>query len=257
MYYGALMGKVIVVSGKGGTGKTSVSASLINYITEHNGKSILAIDADPDTNLPQSLGESVKKTIGDVREELQKERDKLAATTDKQRLLEYKVMGILQEGEKIDLLAMGRPEGPDCYCWVNHQLRIIIDTLSKNYDICIIDAEAGLEHLSRRTIRDVDTMLIVTDATKKGLDTAKRIKDLSEGLQIKFKDFFVIANKVKEKDKEKIEKLAADLGLSIVGMIPYDQNVAESDLEGKPIVELPKNSPFFQVIDEVAAKLGL
>ncbi len=105
------MGKIIAVSGKGGTGKTSVSASLINYVAEHNNKSVLAIDADPDTNLPQSLGENIKKTIGDIREELQKERDKLAATTDKQRLLEYKVMGILHEGEKIDLLAMGRPEG--------------------------------------------------------------------------------------------------------------------------------------------------
>lgn len=251
------MGKIIAVSGKGGTGKTSVSASLINYIAENNNKSILAIDADPDTNLPQSLGENIKKTIGDIREELQKERDKLAATTDKQRLLEYKVMGILHEGEKIDLLAMGRPEGPDCYCWVNHQLRLIVDTFSKNYDICIIDAEAGLEHLSRRTIRDVDTMLIVTDATKKGLDTAKRIKDLAESLQIKFKDFFVVANKVKEGDEEKIEKLASDLGLIIVGMIPFDKNVSESDLEGKPIVELPKDSPFLQAIDQIAAKLEL
>ncbi len=100
-------------------------------------------------------------------------------------------------------------------------------------------------------------MLIVTDATKKGLDTAKRIKDLAESLRIEFKDFYVVANKVKEGDEEKIEKLASDLGLTIVGMIPFDKNVSESDLEGKPIVELPKDSPFLQAIAQIAAKLEL
>ena len=128
----------------------------------------------------------MKKTIGDVREELLNERDTYSKATDKQLLLEYKVMGILHEGEKFDILAMGRPEGPGCYCSVNHQLRVVIDTLSKNYDVCVVDAEAGLEHMSRRTVRDVDTMLVVTDASKKGLDTAKRIKKLAEDLEIKF-----------------------------------------------------------------------
>ncbi|MDY6964750.1 MAG: AAA family ATPase [Halobacteriota archaeon] len=251
------MGKVIAVSGKGGTGKTNVSAVLINYLVKKGSGSLLAIDGDPDSNLPQVLGEEVSKTVGDVREDLLNERDTYAKTTDKQLLLEYKVMGILHEGEKFDLLAMGRPEGPGCYCSVNHQLRAVIDTLSKNYDMCVVDAEAGLEHMSRRTLRDVDTMLIVTDASRKGLDTAKRIKKLAEDLEINFKELYVVANKVKDEDRDKINERGKELGLEIIGMIPFDQIVADFDLEGRPLTELPEDSSFLIAVEEIAVKLGI
>ncbi|MDY6865267.1 MAG: AAA family ATPase [Halobacteriota archaeon] len=251
------MGKVIAVSGKGGTGKTNVSALLINYLVKKNAGSILAIDGDPDSNLPEVLGEEVNKTVGDVREDLLKERDTYSKATDKQLLLEYKVMGILHEGEKLDILAMGRPEGPGCYCSLNHQLRAVIDTLSKNYDFCVVDAEAGLEHMSRRTLRDVNTMLIVTDASRKGLDTAGRIKKLAKDLEIKFSEVYVIANRVKDEDKDKIAKNAEEMGLEIIGTAPFDQTVADFDLEGRPLTQLPEDSPFLIAVEEIAAKIGL
>ncbi|MHC1584840.1 MAG: ATP-binding protein [Candidatus Syntropharchaeia archaeon] len=251
------MGKTIAVTGKGGTGKTSVAALLIRYLTKKGKKNILAIDADPDTNLPEALGKTIKKTVGDIREGMLKEKEDLPATTDKQLLLEYKIMGIMEEGKDFDILAMGRPEGPGCYCAVNHQLRLIIDTITKNYDITIIDAEAGLEHLSRRTIRDVDFMLMVTDATKKGLETAKRIRDIARDLEIKVKKMYVVANKITENEMEKMEKYAEELGLDIIGAIPFDKNIASYDLDGKSLLELPDDSPSVLAIEEIAKKLEI
>ncbi|MHC1567231.1 MAG: ATP-binding protein [Candidatus Syntropharchaeia archaeon] len=251
------MGKTIAVTGKGGTGKTSVAALLIRYLTKKGEKNILAIDADPDTNLPEALGKTIKKTVGDIREGMLKEKEHLPATTDKQLLLEYKIMGIMEEGKDFDILAMGRPEGPGCYCAVNHQLRLIIDTITKNYDITIIDAEAGLEHLSRRTIRDVDFMLMVTDATKKGLETAKRIRDIARDLEIKVKKMYVVANKITENEMEKMEKYAEELGLDIIGAIPFDKNIASYDLDGKSLLELPDDSPSVLAIEEIAKKLEI
>ena len=167
---------IIAVSGKGGTGKTLVSSLLIKILSE-TGKDVLAIDADPDSNLPEALGVEVVKTVGDIREELKQEtaEGKIPAGMNKWDILDYKIMESVVESPEFDLVVMGRPEGSGCYCAVNNMLRKIIETLSSNYDFIIIDTEAGLEHLSRRTTQNVNVMLIVTDISKRGFLTAQRI----------------------------------------------------------------------------------
>jgi CO dehydrogenase maturation factor len=246
---------IIAVSGKGGTGKTMFASLLVRTLSEMNGKDILAIDADPDENLSGALGLEFDKTIGDLREELLKERDKMPPGVSWRDLLEYKTMGAIVEGDKFDLLVMGRPEGQGCYCAVNHVLREIIDTFAKNYDYVVIDTEAGLEHLSRRTTQDVDVMLVITDPSKRGVSTAKRIKDLSRHLEINFKDLFVIVNRVSQDKLSKIEEYSRELGLEILGSIPEDEKVLEYDFDGKPLIELPENSKALNAVREIVGRL--
>ncbi|MHC1579277.1 MAG: ATP-binding protein [Candidatus Alkanophagales archaeon] len=234
------LGTVIGVSGKGGTGKTLVAALLIRELgREFPDASILAIDADPDSNLPDALGVSVPTSVGEVREALLEE----GGAGDKRREFEGKIMEIMYEGDRYDLLVMGRPEGPGCYCPVNHIIRMVIDTLSKNYDYTVIDCEAGLEHLSRRTTRDVDVMLVVTDATVKGILTALRIRKLTEEIDIDVKKIINVANRIPEGLEDKVREEARKHGIEIHEIIPYDPKVAEFDLLGKPVVELPDDSP--------------
>lgn len=247
---------IFAVSGKGGTGKTMFAALLVRTLSEMDGGGdILAIDADPDENLSGALGLEYKKTIGDLREELLRERDKLAPTQSWRSLLEYRIMEALVEGDKFDLLVMGRPEGPGCYCAVNHVLREIIDTFARNYDYVVIDAEAGLEHLSRRTTQDVDVMLVITDPSRRGVTTAQRIRDLSRDLEIKFKNLFVIINRVSPEKADRIKKYSEDLGLEVLGSIPEDEYVLEYDFEGRPLTQLPEDSKALGSVREIARRL--
>ena len=172
---------VISVSGKGGTGKTLTTAMLLKSLIRETKKDILVIDADPATNLPDVLDVPIEKTVGMISHDLKKKIDKgtISYTTSKGDLLESWVHDILVEDDRFDLLAMGRGEGEGCYCFINSVLTRIIDVLSKNYDITLIDMEAGLEHFSRRTDRDVDTLLIITDPSKMGFETARRLKELT------------------------------------------------------------------------------
>ncbi|HUV80265.1 MAG TPA: AAA family ATPase [Candidatus Bathyarchaeia archaeon] len=191
-------GKVIAVAGKGGTGKTAIATLLIRELLnaqENEDVCILAVDADADSNLPDALGISYDKTVGDIREGLleEKQRD---VTLDIRSQFEGRIAEIIAEEEHYDLLVMGRPEGPGCYCPVNHLIRMIIDTLTKNYDYTIIDCEAGLEHLSRRTTRDVDVMLVVLDTTLKSIKTAVRLKEIAEEIDVDVKKLITIANKI-------------------------------------------------------------
>lgn len=243
---------IIAVSGKGGTGKTVVSALLVKIFSEKN-LDVLAIDADPDTNLQDALGVKVEKSIGNVREDILKDRDKRSPTQPWRSKLEYDVMGAISETDKFDLLVMGRPEGQGCYCPVNHVLRDIIDTIAKNYDYVIIDTEAGLEHLSRRTTQDVDIMLVVTDPSKRGITTAQRIKELSEHLEINFKGLFLIANRTSPENKEKIREYAEEVGLEVIGFIPEDEKVAEYDFEGRPLIDL--DSKALNAVEKIVDRL--
>lgn len=234
---------IIAVSGKGGTGKTLISSLLIKALTGKN-RDILAIDADPDSNLPEALGIEAERTVGDVREELKKDTREGNIPTDANKwdILDYKIMESIIETSEFDLLVMGRPEGSGCYCAVNNILRKLIETLSKNYDYIIIDTEAGLEHLSRRTTQNVDVMLVVTDPSKRGILTAQRIDELSDELDISFKEIFLILNRVKpEIEKEMLDKVS-QIGLEIAGIIYEDQQIESFDLEGKPLINLPEDS---------------
>jgi CO dehydrogenase maturation factor len=244
---------IIAVSGKGGTGKTVVSSLLVRLLKDSG--DLLVIDADPDSNLPEVLGTPVEKTIGDVREELLEERDKLAPEMSWANLLEYKIQGAMEETDEYDLLSMGRPEGPGCYCAVNNVLRGIIDKLAKNYDHVVIDTEAGLEHLSRRTTQDVDIMLVVTDSSRRGLETARRIVDLASHLKIKFKDIPVIINRTSPENEEILKKAAEEMGLKVIGVIPEDEGVRTLDMEGRPLTELPEDSGALRAVKDITERL--
>lgn len=253
------MGKVIAITGKGGTGKTAVTAMLIRYLVKNSGQKyrILAIDADPDANLADALGVAVKKTIGDMREFMQNARYTTPPDTDKQRLFESKLFEILSEEEGYDLLVMGKPEGSGCYCFVNNLLRGIMDKTVNDYDLVIIDTPAGLEHFSRKTIPDLDTLVAVTDESRRGLTTAERIRDLAREIEMKYKDLYVVVNKVTPERKAAVLNTAKGLGLKVIGTIPYDERLAKFDLMGDPLMGLPDDSPAVQEMRQVVGTLGL
>ncbi len=248
--------RVIAITGKGGTGKTAVAGMLIKHLTAGK-KNLLAIDADPDSNLPDVLGVKVEKTIGDMREFLLQERDRMAPDTNKEALLESKVYEVLIEMPRYDLLVMGRPEGSGCYCFANNLLRGIMDRILKNYDLTIIDTAAGLEHLSRRIIRDVDELLVVTDGSRRGLQTAERIRELAKSLNLNIRKMHVIANKVTPENRTRIEEYAKELKMDLVGIVPFDEVLAGFDLEGRPLAELPEDSAAMKGVGEIVRKMGL
>jgi len=250
-------GKVIAVAGKGGTGKTAIATLLIRELLnaqENEDVCILAVDADADSNLPDALGISYDKTVGDIREGLleEKQRD---VTLDIRSQFEGRIAEIIAEEEHYDLLVMGRPEGPGCYCPVNHLIRMIIDTLTKNYDYTIIDCEAGLEHLSRRTTRDVDVMLVVLDTTLKSIKTAVRLKEIAEEIDVDVKKLITIANKIPDGADKMIVEAAQKYNLEIEGIIPFDPLIPEYDAKGMPIVDLPDDAPSVTIVRRIVEKL--
>jgi CO dehydrogenase maturation factor len=253
------LGKVIAVTGKGGTGKTAVTAMLIRHLVKNSGKKyrMLVIDADADANLADALGVRVGKTIGDMREFMQQSRFTTSPDTDKQVLFESKLFEILLEEAGYDLLVMGKPEGSGCYCFVNNLLRGIMDKTTANYDLIIIDTPAGLEHFSRKTIPDLDDLIVVTDESRRGLTTGERIRDLAGEIELKYKDLFVIVNKVTIERKEKVLDNARELGLKVIGTIPYDESLARFDLVGDPLMGLPDDSPAVKEMVQVVEALGL
>lgn len=247
---------IIAVSGKGGTGKTLVSSLLIKALSDTK-QDILAIDADPDSNLPEALGVDVHKTVGDVREELKEDtaKGRIPTGMNKWDILDYKIMESIIETPNFDLLVMGRPEGSGCYCAVNNMLRRIIENLSSNYDVIIIDTEAGLEHLSRRTTQNVDIMLVVTDKSKRGILTAQRIGQLAKELDINFKKLYLILNRVITENEDEVLQKAKETGLDMVGVIYEDDEVTKFDMEGRPLVELPDESNTVKAVSGILARI--
>jgi len=250
---------VIAVSGKGGVGKTSTTALILKTLIDSGVKSILVVDANPDSNLPEVLGVEVQKTVGDVTNELKKaiDRGELPPMLSKRDLLEFKVFEVLKELPEFDLLVMGRTEGEGCYCMVNDVLTEVVDTLSRNYAITLMDMEAGLEHLSRRTDRDVDYMLIVTDLSKMGFLTASRIKKLAGEVHIQFKKIFLVGNRFPPNKEGLLYKYAEEIGVEPLGIIPYDENIARFNLEGIPLLKLPSDSPALLAVKGIVKKMGL
>jgi CO dehydrogenase maturation factor len=253
------LGKVIAITGKGGTGKTAVTSMLIRYLLKDSAKKykILAIDADPDANLADALGVKVGKTIGDMREFMQQSRYTTSPDTDKQALFESKLFEILAEENGYDLLVMGKPEGSGCYCFVNNLLRGIMDKTVNDYDLTIIDTPAGLEHLSRKTIPDLDILVVVTDESRRGLTTAERIRDLAGEIELKYKEMYVVANKVTPERRQKVIETAKGVGLKVIGTIPYDELLAKFDLVGDPLIGLPNDTPAVVEIKGVVKEIGL
>jgi CO dehydrogenase maturation factor len=245
------MGKIIAVAGKGGTGKTMVSALLIKYLVDDQRRTVLAIDADPSTNLDLTLGTSVDETVGDIREETSEQVSSgtFMSGISKPEYLELRINQALVEEKGFDLLAMGRPEGPGCYCAANNMLRATIDRLSQSYDYVVIDNEAGLEHLSRRTTQNVDLLLIISDPTIRGLATAERVVQLIHELKTQVGHARLMVNRVPTDEQghptlaPQLEQFIADRQLKLAGLVPLDPLVAEFDAMGRPLVELPEDTP--------------
>jgi len=253
-------GLVIAVSGKGGVGKTTTTALMVKVLSEANPeRNILVIDANPDSNLPEVLGIPVSRTVGMVTDDLRKalEKSEIPPTMTKEDILETRIFEILREAPNFDLLVMGRGEGEGCYCPVNAFLARIIDRLSNNYDLTIIDMEAGLEHLSRRTDRDVDIMIVVTDPSSMGLQTAKRVKEVAKEVHIEFKKFYLIGNRFKPEMESMLRDEAKKLGYEFVGIIPDDNNIFTYNLTGKTLLNLSINSPAIPAIKQIMTRMGL
>ncbi len=245
---------IVAVSGKGGTGKTVIAALLVRCFTGM-GREVLAIDADPDSNLAEALGVEVERTLGEIREEMLAKMESLPPGVSWRTTLEYETHRAIVEAEDFDLLSMGRPEGQGCYCAVNHVLRQIIDTLAENYEVVVIDTEAGLEHLSRRTTQSVDVMLVVTDTSKRGITTALRIKELAEELSIGFRKLAVVINRATPETEGRLQEYAEELGLEVAGVVPEDAQVRELDLRGEPLLKLSEDSPAARAVCGIARKV--
>jgi CO dehydrogenase maturation factor len=243
--------QTIAITGKGGTGKTTFASLLVKHLSANN-KAILAVDADPNSNLDMRLGLRVQQTIGDLREDLLKKS--FPAGVAKNELIEYQIRLALVEGDTFDLIAMGRPEGPGCYCYINNVLRDVLDRLSVNYDYVVIDNEAGMEHLSRRTTRNVDVLFIISDVTALGITTASRIKKLSEDLNLVVGKTYLVLNEVKNSVPDSIRSQIQQQQLELIGAIPTDALIEEYALEGRSFFELPNNSAALKAVREIAVR---
>jgi len=245
---------VIAVTGKGGTGKTVISALLIHFLSRRY--NLLAVDADPDSNLPEALGVKPRRTLGEVREVFQVSRDEMG-TMNKEQWLEGKIYAeAITEADNFDLLVMGRPEGEGCYCFANSLLRGILRKLMRHYDVIVIDTEAGLEHFSRGTISGADYIVVVTDMSRKGLSTAKRIKELSSELNLNFKRIFLVGNRIMNgMGEEIIRKFSDEEGIELLDLLPYNEDILQLDIKGEPIVLIGENSDYAERVKKIATKL--
>lgn len=246
---------VVAIAGKGGTGKTTLAALLIRYLKLKGKTPILAVDADADSNLPDALGIAAGKSIGTVgkaREDFFKIRGEVPAGMPKEAYLELQLNQILIESRDIDLLVMGQPEGSGCYCYINNVLRKYLDVLSKNYPYVIIDNEAGLEHLSRRTTQDVDFLLIVSDYSLNGLRAATRIKLLVDELKLTVRSVYLIISNAPEALSADFSQALAGTGLKLLGIVPRDEFVTRHDVDGSPLLALPDSSPAVAAVHMMA-----
>jgi CO dehydrogenase maturation factor len=250
--------KTIAVAGKGGTGKTTISALIIDYLARKKKGVVLAIDADPSTNLNLALGVPLYDTVGDVREETATAvgGQRAMGGMSKWDYLDLRINEALTEEIAFDLLAMGRPEGPGCYCAANNILRTSVDRLSDAYEYVVIDNEAGLEHLSRRTTRDVDLLILVSDPSLRGLIAAARVAELVEELDTAVGSVCLVVNRVNgDALPEPLRKAIEEHNLNLVGLLPADPAVNELDALGEPLVKLPPDSPMRRSLEEILAAL--
>lgn len=251
----------IALAGKGGVGKTTVSAMVIRYLTQELGETVLAIDADPSSNLNMVLGLDLDGTVGDIREDMLTEvkatmsagalAGGLSSGISKTDYFDYHIRMATVEGDGVDLIAMGRPEGQGCYCAANNVLRGVMDRISTGYNYVVMDNEAGLEHLSRRTTRDADALLIVSDPTQRGIVAAQRVAELVDELEITVKGRYLILNRFPGKVdelplalKEAIDTVKAEF----LGVVPYDATLTEFEFTGRPLIELGEDSPVYQAV---------
>lgn len=251
------MTKTIAIAGKGGTGKTTIAALMIEALSRRVRGPILAIDADPAMNLHLALGFPEPVTVGEIREEMgaAAQAQQLGVAISRHDYLKHEVQMALEEGDKVDLLAMGRPEGQGCYCAANHLLRTVIDDLGTTYEYLVVDNEAGMEHISRRTTRDVDMLLVVTDPTIRGLKAAEVILKLADDIEVNVQHKLLVLNRVVGDIPAALEDAIAALNVALAPVVPADARINELDAIGKPLVSLDGDSPAFQAVEEITTEV--
>jgi len=245
----------IAVAGKGGSGKTSIASLIIRYLKKNQEGPILAVDADPNANLGESLGLSVNQTVGSMLDDFQRDKINIPPGMTKETYLDYKLNEVIVESKGLDLVTMGRGEGPECYCYPNLMLRKFADNLANNYAYVIMDNEAGMEHLSRRTTQNVDELFIISNHSVKGVRAAARIRDLANELKLMVKRQSVIINFAPAKLDPVITEELARLGIEPVTTIPLDEEVHDYDLKLKPLLDLPDTSQAVIAVNELMAKI--
>jgi CO dehydrogenase maturation factor len=245
----------IAVAGKGGCGKTSITALVIRYLKKNVKTPILAVDADPNANLGESLGLKVPQTIGRILDDFQHEKISIPSGMTKEAYLDYKLNETLVESRGLDLITMGRGQGPECYCYPNTVLKKFIDGLSDNYAYVVMDNEAGMEHLSRKTTDDVDALLLVSNHSVKGVRAIGRILELAAELKLHVKKKYILINMVPDKLDPLVAEELKQLGLKADVIIPEDKTLYRQDLEQKPLMDMPDNSPAVQAVAALMAEL--
>jgi CO dehydrogenase maturation factor len=246
---------IIGIAGKGGVGKTTIAALLIRGLLARGLKPLLAVDADPNTCLYEKLGVEPGRTLGQIREESVRLKDGAPAGLAKRDLLEMEVQGAIVEGVGFDLLAMGRQEGPGCYCAVNNLLRSFVDGLGGAYKAVVIDNEAGMEHLSRRTNAGVDVMLFVCEATRSSARTVARLKELAEGLDFSIGAEYVVLNRANGAPEAAVQAEIEGTGLETIGFVPEDDGVLRYESQDESLLKLPGDSPAAAAVDQIVNKL--
>ncbi len=256
------MAHVIAVAGKGGVGKTTLTGLIIQYLGEKGKGPILAVDADANSNLNEVLGVKVEATLGDVREEVARSEmakdNPIPAGMSKADYMEFKFDDALVEDDDFDLLVMGRTQGKGCYCFVNGLLQAQLQRLEKNYPYIIVDNEAGMEHISRGVLPSMQTAILVSDCSRRGVQAVGRIAELIKECDMHPSQVGLIINRapggvLNEGTKEEIEKQ----GLHLLGVVPQDETVFEYDCDGTPTTQLPEDSPVKKAIREIVDNLGL
>jgi CO dehydrogenase maturation factor len=253
------MSITIALAGKGGVGKTTIAGMVIKYLVQNKPGPVLAIDADPSSNLNMVLGLDLDWTVGDIREDMLAQvksslviggaaMGSLPGGISKHDYLDHQIRASLAEGEAFDLIAMGRSEGAGCYCAVNHNLREVIDSISKNYRYIVIDNEAGMEHLSRRTTRDVQHLLVVSDPTQRGIVAAERIASFRNELDIRIEHAYLIINRLPGSVPAALQAEVDKLDIPLLGTIASDEELSKFEFSGRPLVDLGNDSPVYQSV---------
>ena len=251
------MGKLIAVTGKGGVGKTTISSLLVRSMIKKGSSPILVVDADPNSNLNEVLGLKVDETIGSIREDMAERSGSMPGGMAKHEYLDMKVQECLVEAEGFDLVVMGRPEGPGCYCFANNVLRDVLKSLSKGYPRIVIDNEAGMEHMSRRITTSMDHLLLISDPSLRSVLAAERILGLVKELKLSVGSMHLVINRVHNGLPLEVEKRIEELGLPLLDTIPEEALVREFDGNGKPLFELPDSSTTVQKVEEIVDRLEI
>ncbi|MFX1444872.1 MAG: AAA family ATPase, partial [Promethearchaeota archaeon] len=254
---------IVAFSGKGGVGKTTSLVLFLKYIIDNKkAKDILVIDSDPDANVADVIGEEIKfcDTIGGKMKVLKDKIQgfKVSPTTPKNQLIESDVFSCLIEMDEFDLLEMGRSEGSGCYCFINDVLKKVIDSLSKNYDITLLDSPAGLEHFARKTGQDVTDLVIVTDPSKMGIHTMKRILEIAKEVELKFENIWILGNRFPENLRDTLIKEVENLqekNVQLLGFISSNDEISGINLTGGNLLELSDTNPSYLEVKKIFAKI--